>query len=90
MVPDLRFYHNAIRYRNSIDDNCSKNHGKESILIYKYLYDNYHELSRKVVFTTGDITGKKVSEFLDISERVFLQKPFTPRELLAAVELAMN
>ena len=64
--------------------------GIDGIELYKYLHDNYRELSRKVVFTTGDITNKQVSGFLKRPERVCLQKPFTPRELLLAVELAMN
>ena len=64
--------------------------GINGIELYKYLYDNYRDLSGKVVFTTGDITDSLVSRFLHNSERVCLQKPFTPKELLAAVELTLN
>ena len=64
--------------------------GINGIELYEYLYDNYRDLSGKVVFTTGDITDSLVSRFLHNSERVCLQKPFTPKELLAAVELTLN
>jgi DNA-binding response OmpR family regulator len=64
--------------------------GIDGIELYQYLYKNYYELSRNVIFTTGDITGSQVSKFLSRSRRVCLQKPFTPQELMAAVELAMN
>ena len=64
--------------------------GIDGIELYKYLYNNYRELSRNVVFTTGDITDSQISGFLKRPERVCLQKPFTAQELLLAVELAMN
>jgi len=64
--------------------------GIDGIDLFKYLSDNQRGLCQKVVFTTGDITGSQVSRFLHKSERVCLQKPFTPQELLAAVELALN
>ena len=64
--------------------------GIDGIDFFKYLSDNHRGLCQKVVFTTGDITGSQVSKFLNKSERVCLQKPFTSQELLAAVELALN
>jgi DNA-binding response OmpR family regulator len=64
--------------------------GIDGIELYKYLHNNYRELSRNVVFTTGDLTVGQISGLLKRSGRVCLQKPFTPRELLLAVELAMN
>lgn len=64
--------------------------GIDGFELYRYLYNNYRELSRKVVFTTGDISGSHVYKFLKKTERVCLQKPFTANELLKAVELAMN
>ena len=64
--------------------------GIDGFELYRYLHQNYRELSRKVVFTTGDITGSNVYKFFKKNERVCLQKPFTPQELLKAVELAMN
>jgi CheY-like chemotaxis protein len=64
--------------------------GIDGFELYRYLHKNYRELSRKVVFTTGDITGSQIHKFLKRSERVCLQKPFTPKELIEAVEYAMN
>lgn len=64
--------------------------GINGIEVYKFLTDNYQKLSHSVVFTTGDIADSYVSRFLRKSERVCLKKPFTPQELLAAVELSMN
>lgn len=64
--------------------------GIDGIELYQYLYNNYHDLSRKVIFTTGDITGSHVSRFLSTSRRVCLQKPSTPQELIEAVEVTMN
>lgn len=64
--------------------------GIDGIQLYKYLTDNDHELSQSVIFTTGDITGSEAAKFLSSSGKVYLQKPFTPRELITAVELALN
>ncbi len=64
--------------------------GIDGIQLYKYLHNKKHELSQSVIFTTGDIIGRRAAKFLSKSERVFLQKPFTPRELITAVELALN
>lgn len=58
--------------------------------LYQYLADNCPDLSRNVIFTTGDTTSHQVSEFLNGSEKVYLEKPFTPAELMAAVEMALN
>lgn len=64
--------------------------GIDGFELYQYLHKNYPELSRKVVFTTGDITGSQIHRFLNSSEMVCLEKPFTPQELIEAVEHAMN
>ena len=64
--------------------------GIDGIQLYKYLTDNSPELSQNVVFTTGDITSSQVLGFLNSTEKVCLEKPFTPRELVAAVEMALN
>ena len=64
--------------------------GIDGFELYRYLHKNYRELSRKVVFTTGDITGSQIHRFLKSSEKSCLQKPFTPKELIEAVECAMN
>lgn len=64
--------------------------GIDGIQLYKHLNDYNPELSQSVIFTTGDITSSQAAKFLSSSEQVYLQKPFTPRELIAAVELALN
>ena len=64
--------------------------GMDGIQFYRYLSLNSHELCRKVIFTTGDVTSSQVSGFLNNTEKVFLEKPFTPRELVTAVETALN
>jgi DNA-binding response OmpR family regulator len=64
--------------------------GINGFQLYQYLADNRPELSQNVIFTTGDTTSHQVSEFLNGSEKVCLEKPFTPAELIAAVEMALN
>lgn len=64
--------------------------GIDGFQLYEYLAGNHPRLSRNVVFMTGDFTNNHVSEFLNDSERVCLQKPFTPQDLLAAVKKATN
>jgi len=64
--------------------------GINGFQLYQYLTDTCPELSQNVIFTTGDITSHQVFEFLNRSEKVYLEKPFTPGELIAAVEMALN
>lgn len=64
--------------------------GIDGIQFYNYLSDNIPELSQNVVFTSGDISSSQVSGFLRGKEKVYLEKPFTPQELVTAVELALN
>lgn len=64
--------------------------GIDGIQLYKYLAVNSPELCQSIVFTTGDITSSQTSRFLNSSEKVYLEKPFTPRELIAAVEMTLN
>ena len=82
---------------DNIDDHCydlcildMRMPGIDGIELYKYLADNRPELSQKIVFTTDDITSSRVSGFLNSSEKIYLEKPFTPGELVAAVEMAFN
>ena len=64
--------------------------GINGFQLYQYLADTCPELSRNVIFTTGDTTTHQVTDFLNGSEKVYLEKPFTPDELIAAVEMALN
>ncbi|MFC2059939.1 response regulator [Chloroflexota bacterium] len=52
--------------------------GKE---LYQYICEKHPELTRRVIFTTGDVTAGKTQQFLGESGRPFLPKPFTPGEL---------
>jgi two-component system NtrC family sensor kinase len=64
--------------------------GINGFQLYQYLTDTCPELSQNVIFTTGDTTSHQVFEFLNRAEKVYLEKPFTPGELIAAVEMALN
>ncbi len=64
--------------------------GIDGIQLYRYLAANSPKLSQSVIFTTGDTSSNQLSGFLNGSERVYLEKPFTPDELVAAVEMALN
>jgi CheY-like chemotaxis protein len=52
--------------------------GKELFLWLKYKYPGKAD---KVVFTSGDIMSGNTQSFLEESQRPFLPKPFTPKEL---------
>ena len=57
--------------------------------IYQYLAEHRPALNQSVVFT-GDIPAGKIPALLEGSEKVYLEKPFTPGELIFAVEMALN
>ena len=56
----------------------------------RYLHENYHEFSRHIIFTAGTINSHQETAYTEYSDEVYLQKPFTPGELITAVELALN
>jgi len=64
--------------------------GIDGIQLYRYLTANSPRLSQSIIFTTGDTSSNQISGFLNGSKRVYLEKPFTPDELVAAVEMALN
>jgi DNA-binding response OmpR family regulator len=64
--------------------------GMDGIQLYKYLADNSPELSQNIIFTTGDIASNQISQFLNSFKKVYLEKPFTPQELVTAVKMALN
>jgi DNA-binding response OmpR family regulator len=64
--------------------------GIDGIQLYQYIVDNIPELSRSVIFITADANSFHVSSFLNSPEKVYLQKPFTAEDLIAAVEMALN
>ena len=64
--------------------------GIDGIELYEYINNKHSGLSQGVVFTAGDITNSHVSKILYKSEKVYLQKPVTPKDLITAVECALN
>ena len=65
-----------------IDIRTPKMNGKE---LYEWLEKKYPQLTSRVIFTTGDVTGGDTKSFLEQAGRPFLPKPFTPAELKAIV-----
>jgi len=57
---------------------------------YGWLQQQYPELARGVVFTTGSLLDEKIMAFIKQSGRLFLPKPFTPGELKAIVAEALK
>jgi len=47
-------------------------------------------MSRRVVFTTGDIMRGETKSFIERSEMPFIPKPFTPDELKAVISEALK
>lgn len=58
--------------------------------LYESIADKYRELVSGVIFTTGDVLGGNTKSFIEHSERLFLEKPFTPDELKAVVREALR
>lgn len=61
--------------------------GKE---LYQYMKEEHPELANKVIFSTGDVLDSKLEPFLSEANRLYLPKPFTPDELVAAVRQALK
>jgi len=55
------------------------------IQLYEYLKQEYPELARRIIFTTGDVLSGNIAQFLKESKRPYLLKPFTPDQLKQAV-----
>ena len=58
--------------------------------LYNWLNDHHPGLVKSAIFTTADASGEYRPALAGDREHVYLEKPFTPEELLAAVELALN
>ena len=70
-----------------IDIRTPKMNGQE---LYQWLEKKYPQLTSRVIFTTGDVTGGDTKSFLEQAGRPFLPKPFTPAELKAIVSKALK
>lgn len=51
------------------------------IELYEYIEENYPELTRLIIFTTGDCLNSATGEFLDRIDRPYLTKPYTPLQI---------
>ncbi len=60
--------------------------GKE---LYQWLQERHPQLTKHVVFTTGDLLASDTKSFLEGSSRPFLPKPFSPDDLKAIVKEAL-
>ncbi len=49
--------------------------------LYVWLLQEHPEITRRVIFTTGDVMGGDIQVFLQRAGRPFLPKPFAPDEL---------
>lgn len=57
--------------------------------LYQWLRREYPRMANRVIFTTGGVIDEKTIPFIEQSGRLFLPKPFVPRELTAIVKEAM-
>jgi CheY-like chemotaxis protein len=66
--------------------------GMDGIQLYKYLEQEHPELARRFIFITGDVMSSYIAQFLDVTTRPYLCKPFTPDELKKVIRdtLAAN
>lgn len=55
------------------------------IQVFEYLENKYPELANKVIFTTGDSLGVITKNFLERINRPFLNKPYTPNQLVMLI-----
>ena len=53
---------------------------------FHWLQEKQPRLASRVVFTTGDVMTQGTDTFLQESGRPFLPKPFTLKQLVAAVK----
>ncbi len=58
--------------------------------LYESIARKHPELTKRVIFTTGDILGGDTERFLKESGQLFMPKPFTPDELKTIVIKALE
>lgn len=54
--------------------------------IYERLQNSNPDMSRRLIFITGDVVNEKVQEFLRVRDKVCLSKPFTLTEFRTAID----
>lgn len=55
------------------------------IELFSWLGDRYPEMTKRVIFTTGDVLRGNTVHFIKQRDMPFLPKPFTPSELQTIV-----
>jgi DNA-binding response OmpR family regulator len=58
--------------------------------LYQIIAGKNEKLSKGVIFTTGDVADRYTLDFLEVTGRPFLPKPFTPDELKTIVREALR
>jgi CheY-like chemotaxis protein len=58
--------------------------------LYEYLEKERPEITRKVIFATGDSLNRSTKEFLDRVNRPFLTKPYSPAQLKSLILQTIN
>ena len=58
--------------------------------LFQWLKDRHPETADRVIFTTGDVMGGEITDFIEQSGMPFLPKPFTPDELKAIVRESLK
>jgi DNA-binding response OmpR family regulator len=58
--------------------------------LYEWLEEKYPQITRRVIFTTGDVMEGDIQKFLKETGKPFLPKPFSPGELKAIVKQTLQ
>ena len=58
--------------------------------LYVWLLQEHPQMTRRVIFTTGDVMHGKTQAFIEQSGIPFLPKPFTPEELRKTVRKVLK
>ena len=74
-------------YENIITDiRMPEMDGRE---LHSRIYETDPELASNIIFITGDTTSDDMSEYLNKTGNVYLEKPFKPQELLDTISKVM-
>ena len=63
--------------------------GMDGATLYRQIVERWPDLEQRVLFVTGDIEGEPNAESIDSASVRYLEKPFTTRQLVAAVRESM-
>jgi DNA-binding response OmpR family regulator len=58
--------------------------------VYERLHASNPEMSRRMIFITGDVVNQQTQEFLQAANKVCLSKPFTLAEFRAAISRILS